>query len=77
MFVLVIVSVMLLGGVLVWVVDVVDVKIGFFVKQLDDLWFQDEWCFVEQVVKEQYFMLIRIVVLSGEKVLIVFDSFVV
>lgn len=64
----------MVGGFLVFVYVVDDVKIGFLVKQFEELWFQDEWKFVDQVVKEKGFKLVKIGVLSGGEVLIVIDN---
>ncbi len=51
-----------------------DVKIGFLVKQPEELWFQDEWKFAEMAAKEKGFTLVKIGAPSGEKVTSAIDN---
>lgn len=51
------------------------VKIGFFVKQPEEPWFQLEWKFAEQAARELGFTLIKTGANDGEKALAAIDSF--
>jgi L-arabinose transport system substrate-binding protein len=51
------------------------VKIGFFVKQPEEPWFQLEWKFAEQAAKELGFALIKTGANDGEKALSAIDNY--
>lgn len=51
------------------------VKIGFFVKQPEEPWFQLEWKFAEQAARDLGFTLIKTGANDGEKALAAIDSF--
>ena len=51
------------------------VKIGFYVKQPEEPWFQLEWKFAEQAAKELGFTLIKVGGNDGGKLLTAIDSF--
>lgn len=51
------------------------IKIGFFVKQPEEPWFQLEWKFAEQAARELGFTLIKTGANDGEKALAAIDSF--
>ncbi len=51
-----------------------DIKIGFLVKQADELWFQNEWRYAQRCADEHGFELIKIGVPDGEKVVTAIDS---
>jgi L-arabinose transport system substrate-binding protein len=50
------------------------VKIGFLVKQAEEPWFQDEWRFAEQAAKEKGFILVKIGIPNGEKMIAAIDN---
>lgn len=50
------------------------VKIGFLVKQAEEPWFQDEWRFAEQAAKDKGFILIKIAIPNGEKMMAAIDN---
>lgn len=50
------------------------IRIGFFVPQPEEPWFQLEWKFAEQAAQELGFSLIKIAATDGEKVLRAIDS---
>ena len=52
-----------------------DVKIGFYVKQPEEPWFQLEWKFAEQAAKELGFTLVKTGGNDGEKALAAIDTF--
>lgn len=51
------------------------VKIGFYVKQAEEPWFQLEWKFAERAAKELGFTLVKMGGNDGEKALAAIDSF--
>ena len=51
------------------------VKIGFFVKQPEEPWFQLEWKFAEQAARDLGFALIKTGANDGEKALAAIDAF--
>src|SRR4029453_11503346 len=51
------------------------IKIGFFVKQPEEPWFQLEWKFAEQAAKELGFTLVKTGANDSEKALAAIDSF--
>lgn len=51
------------------------IKIGFFVKQPEEPWFQLEWKFAEQAAKDLGFTLIKTGANDGEKALAAIDNF--
>ena len=53
------------------------VRIGFLVKQPEELWFQNEWKFAQQAADKYGFELIKIGAVDGEKVLSAIDSLAV
>ena len=50
------------------------IKIGFIVKQPDELWFQNEWKYAQQCADKYGFELIKIGAPDGEKVLSAIDT---
>ena len=50
------------------------VKIGFLVKQAEEPWFQDEWRFAERAANEKGFVLVKIGVPNGEKMMAAIDN---
>jgi len=50
------------------------IKIGFIVKQPDELWFQNEWKYAQQCADKYGFELIKIGAPDGEKVLAAIDT---
>jgi len=50
------------------------VKIGFLVKQAEEPWFQDEWRFAEQAARDKGFILVKIGIPSGEKMMAAIDN---
>ncbi|MYM38571.1 substrate-binding domain-containing protein [Duganella qianjiadongensis] len=50
------------------------VKIGFLVKQAEEPWFQDEWRYAEQAAKDKGFVLVKIGVPNGEKMIAAIDN---
>src|SRR5688572_12494420 len=51
------------------------IKIGFYVKQPEEPWFQLEWKFAEQAAKELGFTLVKTGGNDGEKALAAIDTF--
>lgn len=52
-----------------------DIKIGFYVKQPEEPWFQLEWKFAEQAAKDLGFTLVKTGGNDGEKALAAIDTF--
>ena len=52
-----------------------EVKIGFYVKQPEEPWFQLEWKFAEQAAKDLVFTLVKTGGNDGEKALAAIDTF--
>ncbi|MES2898870.1 MAG: arabinose ABC transporter substrate-binding protein [Pseudomonadota bacterium] len=50
------------------------VKIGFLVKQAEEPWFQDEWRYAEQAAKDKGFVLVKIGIPNGEKMIAAIDN---
>ncbi len=50
------------------------VKIGFLVKQAEEPWFQDEWRYADQAAKEKGFLLVKIGIPNGEKMMSAIDN---
>lgn len=50
------------------------VKLGFLVKQAEEPWFQDEWRFAEQAAKDKGFVLVKIGIPNGEKMMAAIDN---
>ena len=50
------------------------IKIGFLVKQAEEPWFQDEWRYAEQAAKDKGFVLVKIGVPNGEKMIAAIDN---
>lgn len=50
------------------------IKIGFLVKQAEEPWFQDEWRFAEEAAKEKGFILVKIGIPNGEKMMAAIDN---
>ncbi len=50
------------------------IKIGFLVKQAEAPWFQDEWRYAEQAAKEKGFVLVKIGIPNGEKMIAAIDN---
>lgn len=50
------------------------IKIGFLVKQAEELWFQNEWKFAQKFADEKNVELIKIGVPDGEKVMAAIDN---
>jgi len=50
------------------------VKIGFLVKQAEEPWFQDEWRGAEKAAHDKGFILVKIGVPSGEKMIAAIDN---
>lgn len=50
------------------------IKLGFLVKQAEEPWFQDEWRFAEQAAKDKGFILVKIGIPNGEKMIAAIDN---
>lgn len=50
------------------------IKIGFLVKQPEEVWFQQEWQFAQQAADKYGFDLVKIGAIDGEKVLSAIDN---
>jgi L-arabinose transport system substrate-binding protein len=50
------------------------IKLGFLVKQAEEPWFQDEWRFAEQAAKDKGFVLVKIGIPNGEKMIAAIDN---
>src|ERR1700761_5817986 len=50
------------------------IRIGFLVKQPEELWFQDEWRFASMAARDKGFELLRIGAEDGDRVLSAIDT---
>ena len=50
------------------------IKIGFLVKQAEEPWFQDEWRFAEQAARDKGFIVVKIGIPNGEKMIAAIDN---